>query len=58
MPEQPTDQITQLPLYDLFDEAGRSWLNEIVRVFDEGGYTEAVRVLLADEAEAPGGTDE
>ncbi len=37
-------------LYELFDDAGRAWLDELVRLFNDGAYTEAVDRFLADEA--------
>jgi len=58
MAEPPTQHAEPLRLYDAFDDAGRAWLDEFVRVFNEGGYAEAARVLAAQEAEAPGAVDE
>ena len=57
MSEPPTRQVERLRLYDAFDEAGRARLDELVRLVDDGAYTEAVQALLADEAEASGGID-
>lgn len=42
------------PLYELFDDAGRAWLDELVRLVNDGGYTEAVNAFLADEAAVHG----
>lgn len=47
-----------MPLYEAFDDAGRAFLDEFVRIFNDGGYTEAVEVLLADEAEVSTVADE
>jgi hypothetical protein len=44
-------------LYDAFDAEGRAWLDEIVRIFNEGGYTEARDAFLADEAAADRAAD-
>lgn len=44
-------------LYDAFDDAGRTRLNDLVRLIDDGAYKEQVQALLADEARAAGGLD-
>jgi hypothetical protein len=54
MAEPPIEHAEPLPLYEAFDDVGRAWLDEVVRVFNDGGYTEAVRSLLIGEAEGPG----
>lgn len=41
-------------LYDLLDDAGREWLDELVRLFNDGAYGEAVDAFLADEAAVHG----
>lgn len=38
------------PLYEVFDDEGRAWLEELVRLVNDGAYTEAVNAVLADEA--------
>lgn len=58
MTEPSIDQTGRPVLHDTFDEAGRVWLDEIVRAFNDGDYTQAVDALLADEAAAPGAVDE
>lgn len=58
MAEPSAEQVDRPVLHDVFDGAGRAWLDEIVRAFNDGGYAEAVDVLLADEAAAPGAIDE
>ncbi|MGH8998879.1 MAG: hypothetical protein ACRDY7_05755 [Acidimicrobiia bacterium] len=58
MADPPIRPAELLPLYEAFDDVGRAWLDEIVRVFNEGGYTEAVQALLVDEVQAPGAVDE
>ena len=39
-------------LWDGIDDAGRQWLDEVVRAFNNGGYSEMVAAFLADEAGA------
>lgn len=58
MADPPIQPAEPLPLYEAFDDLGRAWLDEVVRVFNDGGYAEAVQVVLVDEAEAPGAVDE
>lgn len=58
MSDRPTQEIEPVPLYEAFDDAGRAFLDEFVRIFNDGGYTEAVEVLLADEAEVSTVADE
>jgi hypothetical protein len=36
----------------VFDDSGRQWLDEVVRAFNDGGYSEMVAAFLADEAGA------
>jgi len=57
MADSPSQQVDRLALYDAFDDAGRAWLDEIVRVFNDHGYGEALQAQLADEAVAPGAVD-
>ena len=54
----PTQNLERPPLWDVFDEAGRKWLEEVVQAFNDGGYSEMVSALLSDEAAAPGAVDE
>lgn len=37
-------------LYEVFDEAGRTWLEGFVRLVNDGAYTEAVNAFRDDEA--------
>lgn len=57
MSEHVTPSAAQPRLYDLVDDAGREWLDEIVRLFNDGAYTEAIDAFVADEA-AVHGTDD
>jgi len=58
MAETSTSDHRERPcLYDLFDDEGRVWLDAIVQVFNEGGYTEARNAFLADEVAAHGSAD-
>lgn len=50
MSEHPIATDSRPPLYEVFDDAGRAWLDELVRLVNDGAYTEAVDALLADEA--------
>ena len=54
----PTEKLERPLLWDAFDDAGRKWLDEVVQAFNDGGYSEMVSALLADEAAAPGAIDE
>jgi hypothetical protein len=57
MTDSSAGQVDRPRLYDVFDDEGRAWLDEVVRAFNEGGYTEAVDAFLTDEAAAPGALD-
>jgi hypothetical protein len=48
----PTGCSERPRLWDVFDDAGRKWLEEVVRAFNDGGYSEMVAAFLADEAGA------
>jgi len=54
----PTTHVDRPPLYEVFDDAGKAWLDQVVQAFNEGGYQQAVNALLADEAAAPGAVDD
>lgn len=54
MSEHVTPAANQPRLYDVVDDAGRAWLDEIVRLFNDGAYAEAVEGFLADEAAVHG----
>jgi hypothetical protein len=50
MPEHSGTADVRPSLYELFDDAGRAWLDELVRLLNDGAYTEAVDNFLAAEA--------
>ena len=57
MSEHATPSDGEPRLYDLLDDAGREWLDEIVRLFNDGAYDEAVEAFVADEAAVHGVND-
>jgi len=48
----PKTDVDRLTLWEVFDDAGRRWLEEVVQAFNDGGYGEMVAALLADKAAA------
>jgi len=48
----PTGCSERPRLWDVFDESGRRSLEEVVRAFNDGGYSEMVAAFLSDEAGA------
>lgn len=52
-----SDHLERPRLYEVFDDEGRAWLDEIARVFNDGGYTEARDAFLSDEAAVHGSAD-
>lgn len=49
MPEHPVLDDPRPRLSEIFDDAGRAWLDEVLRAVKDGGYTELRDAFLADE---------
>jgi hypothetical protein len=45
----PSGRDSRPTLWEAFDDAGRAFLEELVRLVDDGAYKEAVQAFLADE---------
>lgn len=46
------------PLYEMLDDAGKAWFDRVVDAFNAGGYEDALKGFLADEAAAGGFADD